>query len=75
MFIFQSLVEYRGHTIDAQGVHTSPAKCQAIVEAPAPTDVAELHSFLGIFNYYGRLIANLASLLHPLNHLLSKGVT
>ena len=31
--LFQSSVEFLGHAIDAQGVHTSPAKCQAIVKA------------------------------------------
>ncbi len=72
--LLQSSVEFLGHTIDAQGVHTSPAKCQAIVKALAPTDVTKLRSFLGLFNYYGSFIPNLASLLHPLNQLLHKGV-
>ena len=67
--LFQSYVEFLGHTIDAQGV-----QCQAIVKAHAPTDITELCSFLGLLNYYGRFIPNLASLLHPLNQLLCKGV-
>lgn len=71
--LFQSSVEYLGHTIDTQGVHISPVKSQAIMEAQAPTDVTELRSFLGLLNYYKRFIPNLASFLHPLNHL-SKGV-
>ena len=43
---------------------------EAITKAPAPTNVPELRSFLGLLNYYGRFIPNLASLLHPLNELL-----
>ena len=72
--LFQSSVEFLGHTIDAQDVHTLLAKCQAIVKAQAPRDVTELRSFLGLLNYYGRFIPNLASLLHLLNQLLRKGV-
>uniref|UniRef100_A0A1X7VJF6 Reverse transcriptase domain-containing protein n=1 Tax=Amphimedon queenslandica TaxID=400682 RepID=A0A1X7VJF6_AMPQE len=45
---------------------------QAVLNAPAPTSVKELQSFLGLINCYGRIIPNLATLLHPLNHLLKK---
>ena len=40
--------------------------------APAPKNLQELRSFLGLLNYYGRFIPNLASLLHPLNALLRR---
>lgn len=46
-------VEYLGHSIDAQGLHTTAMKCKAIMEAPAPTNVTQLRSFLGKVNYYG----------------------
>ena len=35
----QFSVEYLGHRIDAQGVHTSGKEAQAIVEAPKPRNV------------------------------------
>lgn len=44
----QDSVEYLGHRIDAQGVHTSEKKLKAIVEAPKPRNVQELRSFLGL---------------------------
>ena len=69
----QTTVEYLGHVIDANGLHTSPKECQAITEAPAPKNIIELISFLGLVNYYGRFVPNLASGLHPLNRLLRKG--
>jgi len=34
--------------------------------------VQELRSFLGLLNYYGKFIPNLATTLHPLNTLLQK---
>lgn len=60
---------YLGHIIDAAGLH----KSQIIVEAPAPCDVSQLRSFLGMLNYYGHFIPDLATVMQPLNELLSKG--
>ena len=60
-------VQYLGHVIDADGLHPSDAKLKAIVNAPTPTNVTELRSF---WNYYGRFISNLSTLIHPLNSLL-----
>ena len=65
-------VQYLGHRIDAQGLHATDDKIKAIAEAPIPKNVQELRSFLGLLNYYGRFIANLSSLIHPLNELLCR---
>ena len=43
------------------------------MDAPAPTDVSQLRSFLGMVNYYSGFIPNLSSILNPLNSLLCKG--
>ena len=58
-----------------QGVHASPSKVKAIMQAPSPKNVQELRSFLGMMNYYGKFLANLSTLLHPLNELLKTDVT
>ena len=68
----QSSVEFLGHRIDAEGIHTTNDKLQAIVQAPAPRNIQELRSFLGLINYYGKFIPNAAAILHPLNELLRK---
>ena len=67
-----SSVEYLGHRIDAKGLHTTDGKLQAILQAPTPRNVTELRSFLGLVNYYGKFIPNLATTLHPLNQLLHR---
>ena len=41
-------VEYWGRHIDAERVHTPDSKVKAIVKAPIPRNVSELHSFLGL---------------------------
>ena len=65
-------VEFLGHCIDASGVSTSAKKVEAVQKTPAPRNVQELCSFLGLVHYYGKFIPNLSSLLQPLNQLLLK---
>ena len=40
-------------------------KFVAIVKAPKPQNVTELRAYLGLVNYYGKFILNLASTLQP----------
>ena len=41
-------------------MHTSSEKVQAVLNAPPPTDLGELQSFLGLVNYYRKLIRYLS---------------
>ena len=45
------------------------------MDAPAPTNITELRSWLGLINYYGRLQRSLASILGPLHELFRKFAT
>ena len=45
---------------------------EAVTRAPAPRNVTELRSFLGLVNYYGKFLPSLATVLSPLYHLLQK---
>ena len=63
-------VEYLGYCIDADGLHKSPAKVKAVVDAPRPQNQQQLRSFLGLVNYYGKFISALSTITHPLNQLL-----
>ena len=44
-------VQYLGYLVDAKGIHTSPEKVSAIVEAPRPANQQQLRAFLGLVNY------------------------
>ena len=55
-------VEYLGHIVDSEGLHVTPGK---IVNAPKPQNVTESRAYLGLVNYYGKFILNLASTLQP----------
>ena len=63
-------VEYLGHQISEEGIKPLANKVSAIIKAPTPKDLQQLRSFLGLVNYYGKFIPNLATLLQPLNSLL-----
>ncbi len=67
----QSSIEYLGHVIDSQGLHPTEQKIRAIKNAPKPTNISQLRSFLGIINYYNRFLPNLSARLTPLYALLS----
>lgn len=59
-------MEYLGHVIDADDFHTATSKVTVIVEAPAPENVSQPWPFLGLLNYYGKLILQ----LKPLHELM-----
>ena len=65
-------VEYLGYHISGDGVRPTQEKLQAIVDAPAPKDVSQLKSFLGLVNYYSKFLPHLANTLAPLYALLTK---
>ena len=65
-------IEYLGHKISADGLQPTQEKVRAIVKAPAPQNVSQLRSFLGLVNYYAKFLPQLSSTLSPLYRLLEK---
>lgn len=65
-------VEYLGHQISEKGLQPTAQKLKAIVEAPAPHNVSQLKSFLGMINYYSKFLPNLSTQLALLYSLLQK---
>ncbi|EYC11418.1 hypothetical protein Y032_0050g1903 [Ancylostoma ceylanicum] len=50
--LLQTSVTFLGHIIDVEGVHTDPAKVDAITKFPVPTNEKELRRFLGMASFY-----------------------
>ncbi len=63
-------VVYLGHRIDAQSLHPIADKVRAVQEAPAPQNVTELKSYLGLLTYYGKFLPRVSTTLAPLYTLL-----
>ncbi|UYV83276.1 K02A2.6-like [Cordylochernes scorpioides] len=71
--LFQERLEYCGHVIDRNGLHTADNKIRAINDAPESLNVTQLRAFIGFVTYYHRFIRNAAEIMSPLYDLLKKG--
>ena len=67
-------VPYLGYILSGEGIKPDPKKIQAILEAPTPTSVSSLKSFLGLCTYYNRFVPRFSSILCPLYNLTQKDV-
>ena len=65
-------VEHLGYHISGDGIRPTNEKHRAIVDAPAPQDISQLKSFLGLVNYYAKFLSCIADTLAPLYKLLTK---
>ena len=67
-------VVYLGHRINKHGLQCTSEKVEAIHNAPVPTNVSELRTYLGMVTYYHKFIPNLANKFKALYDLLKVGV-
>jgi len=72
---FQRRVAFLGHVVTAEGVATDPEKVKKVQDWPAPQDLHELRSALGLFSYYRRFIPNFSDVAKPLILLTEKNQT
>jgi hypothetical protein len=63
-----------GHVISKEGLEKTNERVEDIIKAPPPRNQAELKSFIGMVNYYGRFIKNLSTVMHTLYELMSQSV-
>ena len=63
-------VEYLGYKITEKGLQPTAEKVEAVQSAPAPQDISQLKSFIGLVNYYGKFLPDLSTVLSPLYRLL-----
>ena len=57
MLFYQSKIYYLGHVISGEGIVVDPAKVEAIMEWPTPTNVTEVCSFMGLAGKFDHGIA------------------
>ena len=67
----QMTVTYVGREMSAEGMRPAEEQVRAIRETPEPQNVRQLRSWLGMVNFQGQFVDNLATLAHPLHQLLA----
>lgn len=68
-----SQIRFIGHIFTASGVTPIHDHLAAVREFRAPTSNEEVRSYLGLVNYVGKFIPNLATISEPLRRLTKKG--
>lgn len=71
---FKPEVGFLGHRVGQDGVKPETGKVQAILDWPAPRNVAELRSFLGMAGFYRHFLVKFAHHSAPLTDLFKKNV-
>ena len=61
-----------GHILRARVVEPDPTKVEAMIQWPCPSNVCQLHGFLGLTGFYCRFVKNYASIAFPQTELLKK---
>ena len=56
---------FLGHIVSAEGIKADPEKIKAITEMKTPENITELQRFLGMINYVGKFLPNLAEVAAP----------
>jgi hypothetical protein len=66
-------VQYLGYIVDEHGVHVDPAMIQVIHDWPAPTILIDLRSFLGLANFYRRIVLGFSHIAWALSQVTKGG--
>ena len=62
-------VSFLGYTISKEGKTPDPKHVEKIKKAKAPTNNKQLESFVGLADFYGRMIPDFATKMLPLNNM------
>ena len=63
-------IKFLGHILSPKGVKPLDNYLEIVNSFRTPTNIDEVHSFLGLINFIGKWIPNLATLTEPLRRLL-----
>lgn len=72
--VAEERVTLLGHVVSRIGIEADPAKIQALVSLPSPSNTKELVSFVQKVRYMGRFIHHLSQLILPLQKLTKQAV-
>jgi len=59
--------------INGGELKTNPAKMEAIIKWPMPTNVYEVRNFVGVAQYLRQFITSFSTIVAPLNAIIKSG--
>ena len=68
----KSKIDILGHKVSEKGISHAHDKIQALSRKKTPSNVTELHSFLGLASYYQNFLKDYSEITLPLQQLLRK---
>ena len=72
--LFREEVVFLGHLVSKRGVTCNPAKVEVIRSWPQPQNKTQIRQFVGLVNYYRRMIPFCADRVQPLTKLTKKNI-
>lgn len=70
----QNQITFLGYNFSKEGIKPDQNKVEAMVKMDPPTNISEVRSLLGMFNYVGRFLPHLANNTFEIRQLLNKDV-
>ena len=69
---FSTTLSFLGYEISSEGVKPEQKHVQKLLQLQPPKDVKEVEAFIGLINYFGRMIPNYAAKTRGINELRQK---
>ena len=69
---FSTTLSFLGYEISSEGVKPEQKHVQKLLQLQPPKDVKEVEAFIGLINYFGRMIPNYAAKTRCINELRRK---
>lgn len=66
----ESQIKIIGNIVNSNGISPDPNKGKAVVDLPAPRNISQIRSFLGIVNQFSKFTDHLADKTKPIRDLL-----
>lgn len=71
----QTEIDYLGYVANKSGIRPNDSHVKCIANYPQPTNLKQLQSCLGLFQYFRRFVSNFSRIAYPLSDLLKKNKT
>ena len=65
-----SSLDFLGHNLSADGIKPPESKVKQFIEFPCPNSSQSLRRFLGMVNYYQKLVPHFSDIVLPLTELI-----